>query len=262
MGSLLDMLDEAQGPPAPARSRITDAVIKVGAERLAGSGAHEFASSPLAFLHQCVFTRDEADPSLPVKPWPAQVCRPCRSYVEVGAPHCPHCQSLLEPLGYVEDLVEQWKRGVPRVMIVPKPRRFKVSWLFSALHLWLALTRKESAIYFQSRVEEDSGLLVDRCEFILENIPASKMRPVGWERRRKPPSLHFENGSSIIGKPEGKNALRSVTATAILMDEVGFWENARASYEAIKPLVEKGCRLTVLSSASPGFFRQLVEGEL
>lgn len=262
LGLLTDMMDKHQAAPVPAKQRIADALVKAGAERLAGQGTTEFHADPLAFLQQCVFTRDEADPALPVKQWPAWACPACKIYQPVHLPVCCSCGVQMLELAYIRELVHQWRRGIPRTMLVPKPRRFKVSWLFSALHLHLALTRKESALYFQSRVEEDSSLLIDRCEFILENLPASKMKVPSWERRRKPPAIYIENGSYLIGKPEGKNALRSVTATAILMDEVGFWEDARGSYDAIKPLVEKGCRLTILSSASPGFFRQLVEGEL
>jgi hypothetical protein len=232
------------------------------ADQLSGGIITPYHTDPLAFLNDCVYTRDEADPTQPIKRWPAGACPVCKSYVVAAIKTCPRCATEIKPLDYVKELVWQWKRASPPIMIVPKPRRFKVSWLFSALHTWLGISRRESAIYFQSRTEDESALLIDRCEFLLQNIPTTKMKIPGWERRRKPPAIHFENGSQIIGKPEGPKVLRSVTATAIFLDEVAFWENARGSYDAIKPLVEKGCRLTIVSTANPGFFRSLVEGDL
>lgn len=263
MGVLTSLLsDDAQ--PLSARTKILEQALTAGADRLLGHQQSRFHNDPLAFLHECVVTRDEADPRSPIKPWPTGGCAGCRLYTTHGQEKCPRCCQPVEPLRCFEEPVTIWHRlgsqGSPSIMVVPKPRRFKMSWLFSALHLWQALERRESAVYFQSRTELESALLVARCEFILENIPRSKMTPPGWEVLKKPPRIELANGSAIIGKAEGRDALRSVTATAILLDEVSFWQDARGSFEAIRPLVEKGCRLTVVSSAAPGFFRALAEG--
>lgn len=261
MGILTDIFAD-HSASVPVRDQMKGALLSGASDQLSGGIITPYHTDPLQFLNNCVFTRDEADPTSPIKRWPGGACHACLSYVSSDCKACPRCQGPVRSLAYVQELVWQWKSAMPPIMIVPKPRRFKVSWLFSALHVWLAITRKESAIYFQSRTEDESALLIDRCEFLLGQIPPSKMRTPKWERRRKPPAIHFDNGSSIIGKPEGPKVLRSVTATAIFLDEVAFWENARGSYEAIKPLVENGCRLTIVSTANPGFFRSLVEGDL
>lgn len=262
MGILTGIFDDSPASSQPVRKQMEHGLLSAASDQLSGGIVTPYHTDPLAFLNECVYTRDEADPASPIKRWPAGACPACMQYVSSDCSHCPRCATEIKPLSYVQELVWQWKRAAPPIMIVPKPRRFKVSWLFAALHTWLAISRRESAIYFQSRTEEESALLIDRCEFLLGQIPPTKMKLPGWERRRKPPQIMFENGSQIIGKPEGPKVLRSVTATAIFLDEVAFWENARGSYDAIKPLVEKGCRLTIVSTANPGFFRSLVEGDL
>jgi hypothetical protein len=50
--------------------------------------------------------------------------------------------------------------------------------------------------------------------------------------------------------------------TAIFGDECAFWEHARAFYAASKPTIDGGGRITLVSSASPGFFQQLVFDQL
>lgn len=261
MGRLQDLFADGGIPPS-GREKLAAEIVGTGVERLVGHAVTPYHKDPLLFLNELVYTRDESDETNSVKKWPTSACRKCRAYGMAGQIQCSFCAGPLEELGHVRSLVEQWLLGKPKIMIVPKPRRFLASWLFTTLHAWLAIARREAAVYFQSRTEDDSRLLIDRVEFMLDNIPASKFRVPKTTRYEKPPRLEFENGSQIIGKPEGKNALRGVTATAILLDEIAFWEQARASYEAIKPLVDKGCRLTIISSASPGFFRQLVEGDL
>ena len=65
----------------------------------------------------------------------------------------------------------------------------------------------------------------------------------------------LDNGSKIIGVPEGPDQLRQYTASAIFADELGTCESPRACFTAMKPCIDGGGRLTILSSAYPGFLR-------
>jgi hypothetical protein len=81
-------------------------------------------------------------------------------------------------------------------------------------------------------------------------------------RTLSPPLLQLDNGAMLFGVAEGAEQLRQYTATAILADELGTWQWPRAAYTAFKPCVDGGGRLTLLSSAYPGFWAELVRGEV
>jgi hypothetical protein len=53
-----------------------------------------------------------------------------------------------------------------------------------------------------------------------------------------------------------------MTLSGVLGDEVAFWDDPLATYIALRPTIEGGGRLTLISSASPGFFESLVHDRL
>ncbi|MHA2313209.1 MAG: hypothetical protein ACXADF_17115, partial [Candidatus Thorarchaeota archaeon] len=70
--------------------------------------------------------------------------------------------------------------------------------------------------------------------------------------------IHSDPPSEIIGIGQGANQLRQYTVTAILADEMAFWEEAQATYVAALPTIEGGGKFAGISSAHPGFFKSLV----
>ncbi|HJY45275.1 MAG TPA: hypothetical protein VJ301_11685 [Propionibacteriaceae bacterium] len=215
-----------------------------------------------AFVRECVITIDEVDARAPLKPFCVAVCLGCVRYFGETPTNCPECGAQLVPMAYLELIARQWQSGTPSILIVPKARRMRMTWLMVACHVWLALTRRNANIFFVSSKEEKSAELVERAKGIVARLPPDRMMPVPTYHRNSPPELRFlETGSKILGVPEGADQLRQYTATAVFADELGSWEWPRAAYAAIKPTIEGGGRLTIVSSAYPGFFRELVAGE-
>ena len=66
----------------------------------------------------------------------------------------------------------------------------------------------------------------------------------------------------VKGIAQGPDQLRQYTASAILCDEMAFWDKAEQTWGALKPTVQGGGQVTMISSAGPGFFQRLVEGRL
>lgn len=214
------------------------------------------------WLSSSVWTVDELDPHRPIKPFPTGVCTSCNSYVAHGREVCAVCQSNIRPMIYLRSLAQQWQSGAPPLLLVPKARRMRMTWLFVACHVWLALQRPHSNIFFVSSKEEKSAELVERARGIIARLPESGGggRPV--EHRADPPSVRFvETGASITGVAEGADQLRQYTATAILADEFGTWAWPREAFSAMRPCIEGGGRLTLLSSAWPGTWAEMVRGE-
>ena len=161
---------------------------------------------------------------------------------------------------YLYLLLDRWCRH--RLLLIPKSRRMVVTWTFCAIHYWLArFGHPGSKIAFVSRKEgrseaEGSAELVWRCKFIHEHLPKNVMEcPIEYTFAR----LQFPAvRSEIIGVGQGADQLRQHTLSAILADELAFWEHAQETYIASRPTIEGGGRFTGVSSAHPGFFKELV----
>jgi hypothetical protein len=219
-----------------------------------------YAVDAWAWVAECVWTVDELDPESPVKPFPVAVCIGCSRYLgHADRAVCPGCGQPPAPLAYLETLARQWQSATPPLLLVPKARRMKLTWLFCALHTWLACVRPYVNAFLVSSKEQKSIELLDRVEGILVRCPRDRYRPPTWTRQQD--LLTLENGSRVWAIAEGADQLRQYSATAILADEVGTWSWPRASYTAMVPCIEGGGRLTLLSSAYPGYWRELVAGE-
>lgn len=166
------------------------------------------------------------------------------------------------PRNYQQRLTEVWLRE--KLLLVPKSRRMMISWTMVALHYWMIRFQPGSKVAFVSRKEgrdesEGSAELVWRANFIHENLPN--------HIRKLPAEYKFcrfwfpSTSSEIIGVGQGAEQLRQYTFTAIFADELAFWEWAREAYVACRPTIEGGGRFTGISSARPGFFKQLVFDE-
>jgi len=188
--------------------------------------------------------------------------------------------------GYRDALGVDWPwpwAGHPPIMAVPKPRRMRLSWLMVSLHTWLALFTPHAKVFIMSSKQEKSAELIERSTGILTRMPAGSTLPV-WQWDGRPadrgatlkawgyhatgtvrggvPMIEFTNGARLWGVGEGADQLRQYGATAVFCDEIGTWANPRASYGAIRPTIEGGGQLTMVSSAYPGFWGDVVSGRL
>lgn len=198
-----------------------------------------YGSTPWAFLRECVFTLNQVvEDRDPIQPYP--------SYLE-----------------YLKFLTHLWLNE--RRIAVPKSRRMFCSWNFISLYLHDTIFREGRFNGFVSKKETDAGELVARAEFIYQSIPTWRiprlLLPKLKDNRMsiKTTSLDFEDiNSKIQGFPQGADQLRQFTLSGILGDECAFWQQARKFYSASKPTLDGGGRMTLISSRSPGFFKNIV----
>lgn len=205
--------------------------LLVRREQIARYKAH-----PWPFLIEQVLTEDPHDKAGMIKPFPQ--------------------------LAYLERLVNVW--FVERRLLVPKSRRMLVSWTFIALHVWLLLFHEREYIYFAARKEgrdesEGSLELVKRAKFVINNLRSFKPPTTEQKRGR---IICTETHSEIVAVAQGEHQMRQLTATAIFADEFAFWEHARETYTAARPTIEGTGRFTGVSSAHPGFFKDLIYDEV
>src|SRR5262252_5505245 len=162
----------------------------------------------------------------------------------------------------VSGRVRRWQEYP--LLAIPKSRRMVVTWLFVAVNYWLARFASNSKVAFMARKlgkteTEGSAELVRRAKFIHEHLPATF--PV-CEVEYSIGFLRFPNGSEIVALGEGEEQARQHTFTSVLADEVAFWDHAFETWVALRPTIEGGGRLTAVSSAGPGFFKDLVHDQL
>jgi len=197
-----------------------------------------YSQDPWAFLTECVYTLDQVDTDNPIKLYPGD-------------------------LDYLYFVVQMWQRE--KLIAVPKSRRMTMSWTFIALNLWFAIFGKGRHIGFISKKEDDAADLVQRAEFIFNNIPEDKIprdllpKIKGGKATKAPPVMEFEGTSSVIrGTAMGADQLRQFTFSSLFGDECAFWPEAEKFYAAAKPTLDGGGRMALVSSRSPGFFKKIV----
>jgi hypothetical protein len=200
----------------------------------------QYQKNPWFFLIDCCWTKDEADKGL-VKRFPKKE--------------------------YLQYIVQVWQEE--NLIAVPKSRRMLMTWLFICLHLWAAMFRPNAAIFVQSKKQEDSEFLLgeDRLMFVYKHLPPE----YPWPRLEKTTAgksgkgfsfLRFSNGSYMAAVGQGPDQLRQYTASFVYLTEIAFWEWAEETFASLKPTIQGGGKITIDSSAGPGFFERLVNGEL
>lgn len=192
----------------------------------------EWANNPWLFVKECCWTMDEADEGkvkrFPDKPYLQYVC-------------------------------EVWLRE--SLLAIPKTRRMMLSWIMLALHLWEALFKPNSAIFIQSKKEEDSDFLIanKRMMFIYEHLPEGYGWPIA---SYKYCNISFDNGSYVKGIAQGADQLRQYTASRVMVDEAAFQDKFEEAWGALKPTIQGGGKVCLISSAGPGFFARIIKGQI
>lgn len=197
-------------------------------------------NDPWYFLSTCVYTLDQTDKKNPVKKFPSEG----------------------DKAEYLKLYVRCWQ-NYPFIA-VPKSRRMFMSWVNLSLYLWDSMWHIGRANAFVSKKEEDSDELINKCKFILDNIPEDRIpRQFIPKYEKTYCKLKFpEINSYIQGFPQGQDQLRQFTLSGIFADEMAFWEKAQETYAASIPTLEGGGRMTCVSSPGPGFFKRLVFDQL
>lgn len=186
------------------------------------------------FLENAVWTLDQADKIAPLKRYPSQQDKP-----------------------YLYELADRIVKTT--LLALVKHRRMLATWTCCALAAHEALFFEGRNIAIISKKEEDSDELVRRVKFIIENITKDIM-PVKPSISYKYTELRIHDiNSTVKGFAQGPDQLRQHTMSRIYADEIGFWPNARATFVAMKPTLQGGGKICLLSTRYPGFFKELIE---
>jgi hypothetical protein len=190
------------------------------------------------FWLRFVNTRDEADASNSVKPFP--VVHPYSTLWE---------QFESEP-----------------TLVVAKSRQMLVSWCLAAYAVWLARFHPHKGIYWQTQQWRDAVAMVcmptggfqGRCQFIEQNLPP-------WQRvavKESEGRLQYPNGSIIEALSGGPDQVRGKTVSLYIGDEFAYQTDQEGVYTAVSPLIQKGAKAFFVSTpnGSANMFATLFHG--
>lgn len=145
-----------------------------------------------------------------------------------------------------------------RLLIILKARQLGITWLCCAYALWLCIFKPGQVVLLFSKGALEAYELARRIRAIYLRLPL-------WMRRHNPlvkdnlSELQWSNGSRVQSLAATRSAGRSFTASLVLMDEAAFMLWADELYTALKPTIDGGGQLFVVSTANgeQGLFHKL-----
>lgn len=136
-----------------------------------------------------------------------------------------------------------------KLVIILKARQLGISWLCCAYALWLCLMKPGRVVLMFSEREDKSQELVRRLRVMYQRLPE-------WMRVRVPltkdntQALEWANGSRVSASAATPGAGRSLTASLVLLDEFAFMQWGADVYTAVKPTIDAGGQLFIVSTAN------------
>ena len=191
-----------------------------------------------SFMTECMFTIDQTDTYNPIKPYPAR--KEMEEYLRVVVK-----EIVTEPL-----------------LAAVKHRRILGTWTCCGVVTWDFLFFEGRFNAIVCKKEKDSDDLVRRCKFILDHIPPEKMPILPTYDYTFTRIVCKETDSVIKGFPQGEEQLRQFTCSRVFVDEFAKLPQARATFVALKPTLEGGGKVCLISTRWPGFFQDLVEDKI
>lgn len=136
-----------------------------------------------------------------------------------------------------------------KLVIILKARQLGFTWLILGYALWQMLFRPAATIGIFSRTETDAGdLLAFRLKGMYDRLPAyMKCRAVLADNMSR---WALSNGSVAMAFPTTGG--RQYTFSFLLADEADFQEDLPAFMRAVKPTVDAGGAMVLLSTADKG----------
>lgn len=133
------------------------------------------------------------------------------------------------------------------LLVILKARQLGISWLACGDVLYECTTKQNQLWLFFSQGQAEANELISRTLFLYEQHRERSRLPVLITNNTT--ELEWSNGSRVISLPATKKAGRSWTASGIILDEFAFMTWGKQLLAAVKPTIDGGGRLMIISSA-------------
>jgi hypothetical protein len=133
-----------------------------------------------------------------------------------------------------------------RLIIILKARQLGISWLVCLYALRLCLCYAGRPVLCLSRGQLEADALVHRISFMYHQHTDRAVARLVTDNTA---NLEWDNGSSVVSLAATKDAGRSMAASLAILDEWAFMKWPDATLAAVKPTIDAGGQLVILSSA-------------
>lgn len=134
-----------------------------------------------------------------------------------------------------------------RLLVILKARQLGVSWLACLYALRLCTLYAGQPVLCLSRGQLEADELIHRISFMHHQYADRAMLPRLVKDNTA--DLAWSNESSVISLAATKNAGRSLTGALAILDEWAFMAWPRQTLAAVKPTIDAGGKLFIISSA-------------
>lgn len=139
-----------------------------------------------------------------------------------------------------------------RLLVWLKAKQIGASWTGAAYSVWVASYQPRALIGLFSKGEAEASELLRKCKTAHANLPAPLRIPRAEKGVNNLGAMELANGSRILAFPSTESAGIGYTFTVVIMDEADFHPYFAENFAALKPTVDAGGQLWVLSTSNPG----------
>lgn len=141
-----------------------------------------------------------------------------------------------------------WQFLVCRLIIILKARQLGISWLSCIYALWLCVFQAGKVVLIFSKGEREAQEMLRRIKVLYQRLPEWMREALPGLVKDNTTELHWSNGSRCLSLP-GTGG-RSYTASLVIFDEAAHIGAVRELYMALKPTIDNGGQLIMLSTAN------------
>lgn len=136
-----------------------------------------------------------------------------------------------------------------RLLLILKARQLGISWLACAYALWLCLFRPGRLVLMFSIGQDEANEMLRRVSVMYHRLPAEVKAALPRLVTENKSAMAWGNESRIESLPTTRNAGSGYTASLVILDEFAKNQWAKDLYTAVKPTIDGGGAMLVLSSA-------------
>lgn len=143
-----------------------------------------------------------------------------------------------------------WALMTTRLIVILKARQLGISWICCAYILWRCLFQRGQMVLVFSKGQDEADEMIRRVKALYERLPDWLLSSCPTLVKDNTSLLAWSNRSRVKSLPATKNAGRSFTASVVVIDEAAFQAWADALFTALKPTIDAGGQLIILSTAN------------
>lgn len=149
---------------------------------------------------------------------------------------------------------DQWALAcdlmLERLIVILKARQLGISWLCCAYALWLCMFERGRLVLLFSQGEDEAKELLRKVIVLYERLPEWLRTKCPLVQEPNSSIIEWVNRSRVESLPSTQKAGRSRTASLIILDECAFILYAKQLFGAVKPTIDGGGKMIVLSTAN------------